>query len=225
MEVLWFAGILLLVGFVVWIGWYLSKKRREEMQAFATRNRLQYSRADPFNLLAWPFTIFGLGAARGVENVVWGSWQGGEPVTAFDYWYYTESTDSKGNRNRHYRRFSCAQIEVPAAFPALQVARENLFTRMADGMGLADIEFELPEFNRRYNVKGADRKFAYEILDARMIDWLVKGDAGFAFEIVGNRILAYRRRIRGGGLEPLVGTLLRFRDHIPQVAWSLHPKA
>jgi hypothetical protein len=44
-------------------------------------------------------------------------------------------------------------IEVPAAFPHLTMAREGLFTRLADHLGMEDIEFESPEFNRRYKVK------------------------------------------------------------------------
>ena len=217
-------GILALIGGVIWLGWYLAKKRREEMQLFASRHGLQYSPHDPFQLHAWPFTLFGIGEGRKAQNVVWGPWNGGEPVCAYDYEYYTESTDSEGRTTRHYHRFSCAQIDVPAYFPHLQIARENVFTRLADRMGMADIEFESPEFNRRYNVKANERKFAYELLDARLLDWLVRFDQGYAFEVSANRILAYRKRTKAAGLEPLIGTLLMFRDNVPRVAWGLYPQ-
>lgn len=223
MEVLAFVGVIALVIGLVVLSYYLKKKRREEMQRFASGRGLQYSAHDPFQLHAWPFALFGVGRGRKAENVVWGPWKGGEPVTAFDYEYYTESTNSKGQTQRHYHRFSCAQLEVPAAFPHLQLGRENLFTRMADGMGLEDIQFELPEFNRRYNVKARERKFAYELLDQRMLDWLVSFDQGYSFEVAGNRILAYRRRIKPAALEPLIGTLVMFRERVPRVAWGLYP--
>ena len=223
MEPVWI--VLAVVGVIgmIALSFYLKAKRRQELQAFAGQHGLQFSPSDPFGLVGWPFTLFRKGEGRGVENVMWGPWQGGEPVTAFDYWYYTESTDSKGHRTRSYSRFSCAMVEVPAAFPHLEVARENLFTRMADGMGLEDIEFESPEFNRRYNVKATERRFAYELLDTRMLDWLVGFDQGYAFEVVGNRVLAYRRRTNAAGLLPLIGTLRMFRDRIPRVAWGLYP--
>jgi hypothetical protein len=224
MEILWVVLIAIAVIGGIALSFYLKAKRRQELQAFATRHGLQFSAADPFGLLGWPFDLFRKGDGRGVENVLWGPWQGRDPVTAFDYWYYTESTDSKGSRTRSYSRFSCAMIEVPATFPHLEIARENLFTRLADSMGMEDIEFESPEFNRRYNVKAKERRFAYEVLDARMLDWLVGFDQGYAFEVLGNRLLAYRKRTNAEGLTPLIGTLVMFRDRVPSVAWGMYPR-
>ncbi len=220
------AWVVLVLGVVVTVfvlSFYFKAKRREAFRAFAARHGLRYSETDTFGLLGWPFALFQKGDGRGIDNVLWGAWPGGEQVTAFDYWYYTESTDSKGSRSRTYKRFSCAMVQVSAAFPHLEIARENLFTRMADGMGLEDIELELPEFNRRFNVKAVHRKFAYEVLETRMMDWLVASDAGYAYEIVGNQILAYGKKGKVEALLPLVGALLAFRDRIPRVAWTLYP--
>jgi hypothetical protein len=88
---------------------------------------------------------------------------------------------------------------------------------------MEDIEFESPEFNRRYNVKAKNRKFAYELLDARMVEWLVTFDQGLSFEVVGNRVLAHRGRVKPPGLVPLIGTAAMFRDRIPRVALNLYP--
>lgn len=222
MEIVWL--ILIAVGVVggVIFGLYLKAKRREAFRLFATRHGLQYSEQDPFNLLGWPFRLFGRGEGRGIENVLWGNWEGG-PIQAFDYWYYTETTDSKGRRSRSYRRFSCVLEDVPATFPHLEIGREDLFTRLADHLGLEDIEFESPEFNRRYNVKAGNRQFAYALLDARMLEWLVAFDQGLSFEVVGNRILAYGRRAKPSGFLPLIGTARMFRDRIPRVALNLYP--
>ena len=223
MEGLWIVLVIVAVIGVAIFSYYRKKKRREEFAAFARSNGLQYSAHDTHGVLTWPFSLFARGDGRGAENVVWGPWKDGGPVTAFDYWYYTESTDSKGNRTRSYRRFSCAVIEVPAAFPNLEIARENVMTRLADGMGMEDIEFESPEFNRRYNVKAGERRFAYELLDARMLEWLARPDQGYAFEVAGNRVLAYGGKAKAPGLIPLIGTLMMFRERIPRVAWGLYP--
>jgi hypothetical protein len=221
-EILWFVGIaILIVGSLV-VSYVLKARRREAFGAFALQHGLDYSVHDPSGLLRWPFGLFQRGEGRGIENVLSGPWKG-QPITAFDYWYYTETTDSKGNRSRSYRRFSCVMVEVAAAFPHLEIARENVMTRLADGLGLEDIEFESPEFNRRYNVKAPNRRFAYELLDARMLDWLVSFDQGLSFEVVGNRVLAYSRRVKPPGLLPLIGTALLFRERIPPVALNLYP--
>lgn len=221
----WFI-VLFLVGAAAAVGLslYLKAKRREAFRIFARRHGFQYAEGDPFELLGWPFDLFRRGDGRGIENTLWGNWKD-QPMQAFDYWYYTESTNSKGQRSRSYRRFSCALVEVPAAFHHLVVAREGIFSRLADHLGFDDIEFESPEFNRRYNVKAADRKFAYELLDARMLEWLVEFDQGLSFEILGNRILAYGSKADPAALLPLVGTASMFRDHIPRVAWNLYPLA
>jgi hypothetical protein len=221
-EFVWFGLVVLIAIGAVVASFYLKAKRREAFRAFAVRHDLEYSQHDPFGLLGWPFALFHRGDGRGIENVVWGSLNG-QPMQAFDYWYYTESTDSKGRRSRSYRRFSCALVEVTAAFPPLELAREGLFTRLADHLGMEDIEFESPEFNRRYNVKAKNRRFAYELLDARMIEWLVSFDQGLSFEVVGNRVLAYRGRVKPPGLIPVIGTAAMFRDRIPRVALNLYP--
>jgi hypothetical protein len=172
MEVLGILAVVAVAVAALAISLHLKAKRRAAFQAFALQHGLVYAQGDPFGLLGWPFDLLRRGDGRGIDHVVWGTWRK-TAVQAFDYWYYTETTDSKGHRSRSYRRFSCVVIEVPAAFPHLTMAREGVFTRLADHLGMEDIEFESPEFNRRYNVKARDRKFAYELIDGRMLEWLV----------------------------------------------------
>jgi hypothetical protein len=220
----WWWIVLIIAGAIAIaaVGAYLKAKRRDAFRAFALQHGLEYAPHDPFGLLGWPFDLFGRGDGQGIDNIVWGRWEG-EPIHAFDFWYYTESTDSKGRRSRSYRHFSCAMVEVAAAFPHLEVAREGILSRLADHLGMEDIEFESPEFNRRYNVKAKERKFAYELLDARMLKWLVDFDQGLSFEVLGNRILAYRSRVKPAALIPVIGTARMFRDRIPRVALNLYP--
>jgi hypothetical protein len=204
------------------LSFYLKAKRRKEFTAFAAAHGLRYAREDPFGLVGWPFRLFSRGEGRGIENVVWGTWQGHE-IVAYDYWYYERTTDSKGHSHRTYYRFCCAQVDVPAAFPVLELRREGFFTRMADFVGLDDIDFELEEFNRRWNVKAENRRFAYELVDARMIRWLVSLEQRISFEVVGSRLLAYTKKAPPAELIPLIGGLATFRQRIPRVAWGLYP--
>jgi hypothetical protein len=150
-----------------------------------------------------------------------GTWQGVE-VREFDYWYYDETRDSQGRTQRSYRRFSCAVTEVAASFPQLSVARENLLTRIADSIGLDDIDFEVAEFNEAFNVKARDRRFANDFVDQRMIRWLLQQDAAFGFEASGRWLLVYGRRRRPTELVPLLGTLKGFRDQVPRVVYDLY---
>jgi hypothetical protein len=224
MEVLPFLGVIALIVAGLVLSWWLRAKRREAFGLFALRHGFQWWPTDPFGLLAWPFRLFSRGDGRGIENVVWGAWQV-ERFMAFDYWYYEESTDSKGHTSRSYRRFSCVQLEVPASFPTLEIAPESVFTRLADAVGLDDIDFELEEFNRRFNVKASERRFAYELIDQRMMRFLMEMSEGLAFEVVGDRVLVYGNRVQPQGLLRIVGVAHMFRERIPRAAWSLYPQA
>lgn len=224
MEVLGILAVVAVAIAALAISLHLKAKRRAAFRAFALQHGLEFAEGDPLGLLGWPFDLFQRGDGRGIDHVLWGTWRDTK-LQAFDYWYYTESTDSQGRRSRSYRRFSGVVIEVPAAFPYLTMAREGLFTRLADHLGMEDIEFESPEFNRRYNVKAGERQFAYELIDGRMLEWLVGFDQGLAFEVMGNRVLAYGPRVKPSGLLALIGTAAMFRDRIPPVAWSLYPVA
>jgi len=113
---------------------------------------LAYSPEDTRGCLGLPFALLQRGDGRGTENVLSGVWQEA-PVLEFDHWHHEESTDSEGRTTRTTYRFSCAVTEVEAGLSPLTLGRENVFTRLADSLGLADIEFELDEFNRAFTVK------------------------------------------------------------------------
>ncbi|HEV8572282.1 MAG TPA: DUF3137 domain-containing protein [Actinomycetota bacterium] len=137
-----------------------------------------------------------------------------------DYWYYDEYRDSEGRTRRTFHRFNCGVLEVDAAFPPIVVSREGVLSRLADHLGFRDIEFESEEFNRRFQVQAGDRKFAYELVDARMMRWLLSLERSVSFEVAGRWILAYHGRVRPAALVPLIGAASEFRDRIPRTAWG-----
>jgi hypothetical protein len=214
-------GIIAVLVLGIWYGWYAKKKRREELAIAAKQLGLQYSPEDVFGCLALPFGLLRRGDGRGTENVLWGTWQGID-LREFDYWYYDETTDSEGHTSRSYSHFSCVVTQVPLQSPGLSVTKENIFTRFADHVGLRDIEFESEEFNRAFNVKSSDKKFANDVIDARMMQWLLQSAEGYAFDMNGPWVLAFCKRRRPVELTPLLGTLKSYVEHVPKVAYSLH---
>jgi hypothetical protein len=211
------------VGVVAYIGHYLKKRRQQGMAFAAKQLGMRFALTDPFETLTEPFDLLRRGDGRGVENVMWGVWQGVES-RVFDFWYYDESTDSNGSRSRTYHRFSCAMAPVEAACSHLMLSRENVFSRLGDHLGFRDIELESEEFNRAFTVRSQDRKFALDVCDVRMMEWLLAHGEGFGFEIVGDRMLVSCRRRAPTELTPLLGTMKGFRDRIPRVVFSLYPK-
>jgi len=103
------------------------------------------------------------------------------------------------------------------------VGRENVLTRLGGALGFDDIEFESEEFNRAFRVKSEDRKFAFDLIDARMMAFLLDASSGCTFEVVGSDLLCATRRVRPAELPSLVQVLQSFHAHVPNVVWSLYP--
>jgi hypothetical protein len=201
---------------------YITQKRRDALAAAARGLGYRYSVDDPFDTLALPFSLFERGDGRGVENVLWGL-AGNLAVRLCDYWYYDESRDSKGTRHRSYHRFSCAMTSIDAYAPGLAVGRENVLTRLGGALGFDDIEFESEAFNRTFRVTSAHRKFAYDLIDARMMAFLLDSSNGCTFEVVGSDLLCATGRLQPAQLPGLLRVLQDFHRHVPNVVWSLYP--
>ena len=107
----------------------------------------------------------------------------------FDYWYYDETSDGPGGRSRTYHRFTCALATIPAACPRLRVGHEDFLTRLGDHLGLRDVELEYDDFNQRFRVKCDDQKFAFSLLDGKMMQWLLGADTFDSFEVDGPWVL------------------------------------
>jgi hypothetical protein len=220
---LWLFGFGIVVIAILVFGYLAKQKRLAAFVTAATQLGLTYAPEDPFGTVNLPFPLFSKGDGRGVENVLYGAWQGTD-VRAFDYWYYDESTDGRGHTSRSYSRFDCAVLELNASCRSLTIAPENLLTRLADHLALHDIQFESEVFNTAFNVKSEDRKFANDLIDARMQGWLLMHGEGFSFEVAGERLLCSCRKIDPTGFATLLGTAKGFRDQVPTVVASLYPK-
>ncbi len=213
--------IVVVVGLAAWWSWYAKKKRREGLARLAAQYGMQYSKADPFGLLRLPFGLLRKGDGRGCENVMWGTWQQLD-CKEFDYWYYEESTDGKGHTQKNYWYFSCVVAEVPLRGADLIIQHETLFTRLADHVGLEDIQFESEDFNRAFNVKCGDPKFATYLVDARMMQWLLGMGKGWSFDLSGPSLLCYTKRRKPEELPQLFGTLKGFSDHVPRMVYEMY---
>ncbi|HEX9970086.1 MAG TPA: hypothetical protein VGB03_08100 [Acidimicrobiales bacterium] len=203
--------------------WRTARKRREDLALWAATNGMELSLADPYGLHRLDFTLFTRGDGRGCENVVSGTWQGLD-VRVADYWYYETSHDSDGGSSRDYSHFSVVMARVDAWLPHVELAKENVLTRLADHLAMRDLEFESEEFNRRFNVKAGDREFAYKLLDARMLEWLLHTAGPHSYEVSGDQVLAYCGRLPVSGLPALLHAVKGFVDHVPRLVWADYGK-
>jgi hypothetical protein len=117
---------------------------------------LEFSPDDPFDSLSYPFALFGRATAA-VPRTSCGVWQE-MPVREFDFWHYDESTDSDGNRSRTYYRFPAPS---PISRCVLVYRRRRKLVHGARGSHrVVRHRVRVRDFNRAFNVKSKDRKFA-----------------------------------------------------------------
>jgi hypothetical protein len=212
----------LLVGLIAYISYSMKQRRRAGFAQMAAQLHLAYSEQDPLGILGYPFTLLQRGDGQGVENVVHGTWQE-VAVIAFDYWYYDESTNSKGSTSRSYHRFNCVIVPVDADCPRLTIQRETFMTALADALTFHDIQFESDGFNRDFNVTCEVPKFANDLVDARMMEWLMATGYDHAYEALGDWVLVAGPRIDPVALTTLLTVARGFVQHVPKVVSSLYP--
>jgi hypothetical protein len=213
---LFFGGVVL-VALIGYLAYAMQRARRQGFSQMAAQLNLSYSRDDPLGLLGYPFTLFSKGDSRTLENVVFGAWQEVE-VVAFDFTY----TEGSGKSQTDYR-FDCAIVPIEADGPRLLIEHENLLTSLAGAMSFRDQQFESEAFNQEYRVHCEVPKFASDVLDARMMEWLLDNGAGYLFEVVGDRVLVAGPRIQPAELLGLLGVARGFTQHVPKVVSSLYP--
>jgi hypothetical protein len=169
-------GIALLVGAVVVgglvAGAVADRRRREQLLVWSAERRWQWEATDTRLVDFLPGEPFGRGHSRSVRNVVHGMWDGRQAV-GFDYVYKVTSGSGKNRRTRTYRHGVVA-LHLPAVLPRVHVGPENVFHKLAQGIGFDDIEVESHEFNRRYRVEARDQRAAFAILHPRLVETLTQ---------------------------------------------------
>jgi hypothetical protein len=94
------------------------------------------------------------------------------PVATGDYHYEETHGSGKDRRTTDYF-FSYVLVRLPWVTPDLVIRPEGIFDKLAGALGFDDIDFESAEFSRRFHVKSSDKRFAYDVIDPRMMEWLM----------------------------------------------------
>lgn len=171
------------------------------------------------------FEIFRRGHSRSAYNTLTGSIdpggdEGVDPlaVKMGDFTYKITSSNGKTTTTRTYH-FSYLILHLPySSVPDLLIRPEGLFDKLAGAFGFDDIDFESAEFSRRFHVKSSDKKFAYDVCDPRMMEFLMQPPGPPTIDIEHGRCC-----LSDGGKrwepEQFKGTLAwakRFFEHWPE---------
>jgi hypothetical protein len=121
------------------------------------------------------------------------------------------------------QRWECALIRADAECWRLAVSPEGVLSSLADVAIVPDQDLELEAFNRAFEVRADDRKFASDFLDPRMASFLVEHATGCVLETVGNRILVARPAGDRPDLDALLALAFGVADRVPDAVKALHP--
>ncbi len=221
MQPLIIVGVVALIVVMGVLSYLSAQKRREAMMALAAKLGFHFDPAKDWDLARRYSFLDKLraGSNRYAFNVLSGSYEGQE-VILFDHHYETYSSDSKGHTQTHHHYFSCFILHLPRSFPELVIAREGFFSKIAQAVGYDDIDFESHEFSRRFCVRSPDKKFAYDICHARMMEYLLAND-DLTIEIEGDVLaITFSSRLDPERIEPNLNRLVALRSLMPEYLFS-----
>lgn len=169
--------IIAIVGIFVALaifGHLQAKKRREALAAWASGLGLRFNEGKDhgFDERYPEFNCLRSGSNRYAYNIIDGEYRARQ-VMAFDYHYETHSTDSKGRRQTHHHHFSAVIIRTDIPLKPLLIRSENIFDKIGSVFGFDDIDFESAQFSREFHVSSPDRRWAYDVLHARAMEYLL----------------------------------------------------
>ena len=219
-------GFIILIIAAVIYGSIIERRRREGLFALGQRLNLNFDPSENREI-AGRFSFLkqlSQGGNRYATNILSGIYQQNE-ILAFDYHYETHSTDSKGNDQTQHHWFSFFILTLPAVFPDLTIRRENFLTKVAGVFGYQDIKFESAEFSRTFCVRSPDKKSAYDVCNAKMMEYLL-ANRDLSVEIENNVLaLAFNTRLSVEQVEANLQRLIEIRSRLPDYLFSQNLKA
>ena len=199
-------------------GSYAAEQRRKALVAWGQAHGLMFNADKAYGLDdRYPdFDCLRSGSNRYAYNTLTGAYKNWS-CRAFDYHYETRSTDSKGRQQTQHHHFSAAIIDSPVPLKPLFIRPEGLFDKVKEFFGMEDIDFESAEFSRKFYVKAPDRKWAYDVIHPRTMEFMLSMPM-FTLRLAGSEAIVYRGTTFkpeefSQAIEVLTGILERLPDY------------
>ena len=203
---------ILAIGALIAFGIWRGAKRRKELAAWASGKGLSFrsERDGGFDKRYPTFRCLRRGYSRYASNIVEGDLNG-RRVSAFDYRYVTGS-----GKNRQTHHFSAVVLGSNVQLKPLRIRSENVFDRVTEFFGLDDIDFESAEFSREFHVKSSDKRWAYDVLHQRTMEFLLSMPR-FSIEFDVQDVIAWRnRRFNVETFESAIAVVEGILDRMPE---------
>lgn len=178
-PIVFFVVAAVLIGVLAYVSYQQQKRRREELAGLAQQLGWRFSpdRDSSHDDQYAQFEIFRRGHSRYAYNTLTGEIivEGQSSHVRMGDYHYKITSGSGKNRSTRTYNFSYVILHVPLQpFPDLLIRPEGIFDKLAGSFGFDDIDFESAEFSRQFYVTSSDKRFAYDILHARMMEFLLE---------------------------------------------------
>ena len=190
LEYLFYGIVLTLVVISAVYGLYASRRRRLALAQWALKNDLTFSDENDEDFCSqYPaFNCLNRGDSRYAYNIMTGA-VAGRVFLGCDYHYATGS-----GKSRSHHHFSLIIVKSPILLEPLFIRPENFMDKLAGLVGFNDINFESAEFNKKFYVKAQNKKWAYDIIHPRMMEFLLASPV-FSIQFDFLSIIVYRDRL------------------------------
>ena len=175
---------IIVIGAVAYYAWRQEQKRREALLLWATGRgwKLRVAKQKRLHDRWAGLKILRKGHTRRGKNVITGTFDG-FTITLLDYQYVTGHGKNRSTHNKGLVILGCDHPTIP-----LQIRRENPFDKVGEFLGMDDIDFESAEFSRKFYVKSPDKKWAYDVIHGRTMEFLLKSPRYFSIAFGHNEI-------------------------------------
>ncbi|MCJ7543656.1 MAG: hypothetical protein MUP47_03660 [Phycisphaerae bacterium] len=205
-------AFLLLVAGLALYGWRAAAKRRTALLAWATGRKLDFTPGRSGSLEGqYPeFTCLQQGHSRYAFNLIQGPW-GPRPMLGFDYHYVTGS-----GKHRQTHLFSAVILDSGVVLQPLFIRPEGLLDKVSEFFGADDIDFESAEFSRRFYVKAPNKRWAYDVIYPRTMEFLMASPP-FKIQFGLRQVICYRdQQFQPADYEAACRVVCGLLDRLPE---------
>jgi hypothetical protein len=189
MPVSGFLLVAALAAMMLVVGTWLGAKRRKELATWAAQHGMSH-RAEKDRGFEERFpglACLRRGHSRYAQNVMEGQWDGRRAL-AFDYRYITGH-----GKDQSTHRFSAAIVASDVPLRPLGIRPEGILDRVTEFFGVDDIDFESAEFSRAFHVTSGDKRWAYDVIHQRTMEFLLAAPR-FSIQFDERHVIAWRNR-------------------------------
>jgi hypothetical protein len=204
-----------IVGMVV--SQMMAAKRRKELAAWAASHGWSFNEGrDPtYYQKYYAFDALKQGNEQYAFNIVSGATKN-HRIEAFDYHYETYS-HSKNGQQTHHHYFSAVLILSPVRLEPLFIRPERLLDKIGEFVGFDDIDFESAEFSRKFYVKAPNKKWAYDVLHPRAMEFLLAQPKSFTMQFAGHAVMVWQgdKRLTPADFDAAIAAASGLLDQLP----------